>query len=361
MIGKAFIFQGKASGYEVHKKLNPLLYLDNDVRAIREVLEDDWDVGERILLNQPTDISNALIGCEEEMILLYYTGHGVVVDGVFKLVGEDNENINLLDELSNIHDKYLADKRVILVIDACYSSEFIRHLPHDYQYEVLVAVKAGKAYDDEKHQKGFFTHYFCEYLKYNRNKENFLDDIGFYIEKQENSNSLRTKEPKYHFYSSLNGKKKSHITQSKLSKQIKEQIQAKYASFEALQNEMIDYCRDNKSKLFQHTNRASSFEELLGILHHKDNHKLLSCVLNPTQECQNEKEEIAKQRLIKSVILKIKPKVSDKIDKCIISGWIEDSDERYRAIDESEAIDFSKESYKGAFPQALAKMVKNRE
>lgn len=94
-MGKVLVFRGKEREYEHHDRLPNLPYLSNDVKAITEALQSDWSVDRAIELYNSTDISDAIIQCKEETILLYYTGHGAVVDGVFKLVGCKDEHIDL--------------------------------------------------------------------------------------------------------------------------------------------------------------------------------------------------------------------------------------------------------------------------
>lgn len=245
-------------------------------------------------------------------------------------------------------------------MDACHSNLAIDKLPTQFNFEVLVAVKSGTAYDEDIYQKGFFTHYFCEYLAYNKHKDIYLDDIEEYISNQKNSNKARNQQPYYLWKDTSGGKEKRIIASSQMTKDQKNQIKQAYPDNTTLKKAMLSYIKGSVGIRFEKTKNESDYDKLLGILMHSDNKDILNCILAPTPECEKIKEEVLKSRMVESITFIIKP-THGKIENCTVDGWIFDEIDQVESTESYDSINFKDNGYQQKFPQILAKMVQNKE
>jgi len=169
-------------GFKSLEGSNDLEYLDNSVKEIATVLDGYWSVEEPYLVSDTGALKSKIenLGEDFDEFLFYYVGHGIVENDKFYIVGSDNDRINLKDILL-LTEQW--NKKVTIVLDACYSGQFINEWDNKIKYEIFTASDTKVAYEDPTYEMAFFTYNFCRAIQKNNqyeelSVENIYDEIN---------------------------------------------------------------------------------------------------------------------------------------------------------------------------------------
>jgi len=169
-------------GFKSLEGSNDLKYLDNSVKEIATVLDSYWSVEEPYIVSDSGALKRKIenLGEDFDEFLFYYVGHGIVENDKFYIVGSDNDRINLKDILL-LTEQW--NKKVTIVLDACYSGQFINEWDNKIKYEIFTASDTKVAYEDPTYEMAFFTYNFCRAIQKNNqyeelSVENIYDEIN---------------------------------------------------------------------------------------------------------------------------------------------------------------------------------------
>lgn len=169
-------------GFKSLKDSNDLKYLDNSVGEVVKVLDSYWDVQKPYIVNDTGGLKNKIESFGEDFseFLFYYIGHGVVENNKFYIVGHDNDRIHLKDILL-LTEQW--NKKVTIILDACYSGQFINEWDNKVKYEILSSSDTQVAYEDPTYKMAFFTYNFCSAIERNKqyielSVENIYNEIN---------------------------------------------------------------------------------------------------------------------------------------------------------------------------------------
>lgn len=352
----AYIFKGCISD---GVNPEPLKHLDNNVKKIKEVLEENgaWKVKCFNLDNAET-LKSALSDVMEvkdiEEFLFYYTGHGKGTKDAYYLIGKNEKRINLLDAFS-LHDTYT--QKVSVIVDACESHTLINIWDNRRPYELFVATKTGLAHEGNLSEMSDFSHCFYEAFQ-NIVQDSFqLLDIHQYMKGR-----LSEQESDYN---PTKSRVRSVIGYNKEINEIYQLFKEKYTKSDDLKKAILNYLKDNvlNFKTIQSLiDYKKLFEKLL------EEKECLYCLLKElnldkkyinrvkeVDDCSKLKREIAQQRSLTSIILVIRNSTNNSIKDCTITCHEEKSDGSYNIASRSVSkVDFSnKESYEEAIISLL--------
>ena len=158
-------------GFKSLEGSNDLKYLDNSVNEVSTVLNTYWKMEEPYIISDTGALKNKITSFREDFdeFLFYYVGHGVVENDKFYIVGSENDRINLKDILL-LTEQW--NKKVTIVLDACYSGQFINEWDNKIKYEIFTSSNTKVAYEDPTYEMAFFTYNFCRAIQKNNQYEN---------------------------------------------------------------------------------------------------------------------------------------------------------------------------------------------
>lgn len=348
----AYIFKGCISD---GVNPEPLKHLDNNVKKIKEVLEENgaWKVKCFNLDNAET-LKSALSDVMEvkdiEEFLFYYTGHGKGTKDAYYLIGENEKRINLLDAFS-LHDTYT--QKVSVIVDACESHTLINIWDNRRPYELFVATKTGLAHEGNLSEMSDFSHCFYEAFQ-NIVQDSFqLLDIHQYMKGR-----LSEQESDYN---PTKSRVRSVIGYNKEINQIKKLLQQKIPISYDFKKKLLEYLeKDNLG--FQKILSAENFNELL-LLALKYNKPSLSCIfkefgiehgyLGEFSElgCMELRNKAEGNLDVKKVIVRITSN-NGKSNDCTLKGWLQNSIDALDSL-ATQNIDFTSD-----YISVLAKYIK---
>lgn len=169
-------------GFKSLEGSNDLKYLDNSVHEISTALNTYWKVEEPYVISDTGALKSKIesFGGDFDEFLFYYVGHGIVENDKFYIVGSDNDRINLKDILL-LTEQW--NKKVTIVLDACYSGHFINEWDNKIKYEIFTSSDTKISYEDTTYEMAFFTYHFCRFIQKNNqyaelSVENIYDEIN---------------------------------------------------------------------------------------------------------------------------------------------------------------------------------------
>jgi hypothetical protein len=358
----AFLYSGKPDG---------LLSLQHDCNAIQEILErhNEWEVKANKPLESEKRLRIDLKQYEDkeiENLFIFYTGHaigdGVVKEKLKLLLLDDDYDIQIF--LDSILETFtILPLRTVIVLDACYSGKFIYNVERfDNSIEIITSSLPHEKSSSVniKSNLSLFTHYFCEAIEHLLlvEKDVNFKNIHDYI------NEI-TQQTCVYLPPIYSNNTEMVLTKDRTLYSLLEELKFQFDSSKNLKEKILEYVNAHDIG-FQEFIEAESFSKLYSWL--LKNKECLTCLLKDfdidshnilngyENDCASRKKKALQSQLITNLIFKIKPHISNKLDKCRVEGWIKYNSGHYVTIKiEEKIIDFStKGDYKELFPALLS-------
>lgn len=325
----AFLYRGKP---------DELTSLESDCNAIKELLDSspEWKVVKNKELKSESKLKEDLLSfCNEDIgnLFLYYTGHAV-------RNGQRNQTLKLLlfdDEydakifIDSIFESFnRLPKRIVIILDACYSGKFINYADRlDNRVELICSSLEHLTSSSRNKASGlsFFTHHFCEAVQ-KLSLDN--DEVNF----RNIATHINSKNEQQCIYSPPNIVQNSEIvlTRDRTLYEDLVKLSGKFESFQEMKKGLLEYVPTDHLS-FQELIEANTYQKLYFWL--VKNKECLYCLFKIykieikgfletcNNDCSKRKKEALKTKLIKTIVLKIVPSGGTKsLDNCQVEGWL---------------------------------------
>ena len=364
----AFICGGRTYKKDSTEK-NQLQFIDHSVEKVTEVLNSHrWKCESIEHLQSTKEYMDVLANYKNETIdefLFYFTGHGYGnKNSTFEIYLEENELTIEQLKKATISTFQRQPRKIALVIDSCYSGMAV-----DKNYkniEILSSTndrtesfeKEGLYEDDFNYGISVFSYYFCEAFNIpNESDVITLKSIATHIEESQ------TKQKPY--CSEALERERVTLGYSQEINQIYQILKEKFPIPKAFKKAILTYLKNDSlnfdkiqpleynQKLFQKL--LEEKECLYCLLKVLNLHEKYSHRVKKVENCKAYREEIAKKREIKSIILVVQNSTDNKINDCTINCHQEKSDGVYNLnFAYLFNIDFSKD---GNYQEEIGKIL----